>query len=262
MEGGNKCGISGVHYLMSFHIFSKDIPLWVWATFEHKDNPGRCDYTGCNDSFGFSKTVEGGAGNRQKSNYTVPHQVSDHLADSNMVLHSDLRYGAGEKSEDLQELFRYFDIATDGAGKSGLHPKESDFAWQNYRLKGSQVDFTDHQGRATHLGNSITEAGFMSQSSCVGCHSRAGVAMKISKETDAGLLFQGGGDTFLVSESADFFHLGVFEPALSEFGYEQSHEGTPVHDWFYDDNSDFELQVLQTDFVWGFLNAKPLSSAN
>jgi hypothetical protein len=34
------------------HISSKDIPNWIWATFEHVGNPGRCDYTGCNDSYG------------------------------------------------------------------------------------------------------------------------------------------------------------------------------------------------------------------
>ena len=38
--------------LVSFHIISKLVPNWTWATFEHKDNPGRCDVLGCKDSFG------------------------------------------------------------------------------------------------------------------------------------------------------------------------------------------------------------------
>ena len=35
--------------LVSFHIISKLVPNWTWATFEHKDNPGRCDVLGCKD---------------------------------------------------------------------------------------------------------------------------------------------------------------------------------------------------------------------
>ena len=38
--------------LVSFHIISKLVPNWTWATFEHKDNPGRCDVIGCRDTFG------------------------------------------------------------------------------------------------------------------------------------------------------------------------------------------------------------------
>jgi hypothetical protein len=38
--------------LVAFHIMTKDIPNWVWATWEQEDNPGRCDYMGCHDDFG------------------------------------------------------------------------------------------------------------------------------------------------------------------------------------------------------------------
>ena len=44
-----------------------------------------------------------------------------------------------------------------------------------YRLKGAQVDFTDRTGRPTIVGNSITEAGFVSTSSCITCHARASI---------------------------------------------------------------------------------------
>jgi hypothetical protein len=33
--------------LVSMHVISKMVPNWTWATFEHKDNPGRCDVIGC-----------------------------------------------------------------------------------------------------------------------------------------------------------------------------------------------------------------------
>jgi hypothetical protein len=40
--------------LVAFHFSSKQIKNWVWADFEHQMNPGRCDGTGCHDSFGAS----------------------------------------------------------------------------------------------------------------------------------------------------------------------------------------------------------------
>ncbi len=252
--GEDKCNVTDTHYLMAFHISSKDVPQWVWTTFEHMNNPGRCDYTGCNDSFGHSVTVDGSS-----SNYIVPNQRNDNLSEDNEVFNPDLQYPKGQQSDVLTQLFNAYGIAT--SDRNGIFPNVSDKAWANYRLKGSQVDFTDHQGRATHLGNSITEAGFMSQSSCVGCHSRAGVAMKLS--AIEGKITYDISDhlkatALLKNETANFLQLGVFESELSEFGYEQSHDGIPKHDWFYNDDPTFSLKVLQTDFIWGFLNAKPL----
>lgn len=260
-EGSSKCTLSDTHYLMAFHISSKDIPQWVWTTFEHKDNPGRCDFTGCNDSFGYSVEVDG-----KKSNYITPLQQNDGLASSSIVYKRDRQYPDGQQSEALTNLFNLYGIATATSQSSGLLPTKSDQAWANYRLKGSQVDFTDHQGRATHLGNSITEAGFMSRSSCVGCHARAGVALQLSLVDKAKLSYDItqhlSASVTLHKENANFLKLGVFEPALSEFGYEQSQEGIPNHSWFYGDDPNFSLQVLQTDFIWGFLNANPLSEVS
>ncbi|MDJ0931576.1 hypothetical protein [Breoghania sp.] len=34
------------------HISSRQNKNWVWGTLEHQNNPGRCDYIGCFDSFG------------------------------------------------------------------------------------------------------------------------------------------------------------------------------------------------------------------
>src|SRR5271169_1129704 len=38
--------------LVAMHVISKLVPNWTWATFEHKDNPGRCNILGCKDAFG------------------------------------------------------------------------------------------------------------------------------------------------------------------------------------------------------------------
>ena len=38
--------------LIAMHVISKLVPNWTWATFEHQANPGRCDFVGCNDTYG------------------------------------------------------------------------------------------------------------------------------------------------------------------------------------------------------------------
>jgi hypothetical protein len=109
-------------------------------------------------------------------------------------------------------------------------------------LKGAQVEFTDSMGRAVHLGNSVTEGGFVSTSSCMTCHARAGAAV-------AGTIPP---------------PLGVFENGISDSGYLPSSIGIPVADWYNRSGQPPTLQVLQTDFVWGFLAAnstKPPSAA-
>lgn len=45
--------------------------------------------------------------------------------------------------------------------------------WENYRLRGTQIDFIDTTGIPTLLANSQTESPFQKQSSCMNCHSRA-----------------------------------------------------------------------------------------
>ncbi|MDP5138025.1 hypothetical protein ORJ04_18910, partial [Rheinheimera baltica] len=56
-----------------------------------------------------------------------------------------------------------------------------------------------------------------------------------------------------------FLALSVFETSLSDFGYFRSHNGIPNPAWYYrDNNSSPEMEVMQTDFIWGFLNAQPV----
>ncbi len=45
-DGVVVCGLTGLDVKV------KILPGWLWFTFEHVDNPGRCDYIGCHDSFG------------------------------------------------------------------------------------------------------------------------------------------------------------------------------------------------------------------
>ena len=228
----------GEHWLVGLHISSKDIPNWVWATFEHVNNPGRCDYTGCNDSFGYDLRDPVSPG--QSRNYTRPHQACDNLPLPAWILDLGKSYPAGTRRPALGNI-----LSGSGIGikdNTTLVPSYADRAWLSYELKGSQVEFTDSMGRATHLGNSVTEAGFVSTSSCITCHARAGA-------NSAGTVPPA---------------LGVFVNELSDSGYLPSVFGTPVPGWFNRSGQPPSLQVLQTDFSWGFLAAnsnKPPSAA-
>lgn len=231
-----KCNLTGTHYLMAFHVSSKDTPNWVWTTFEHISMPGRCDITGCNDSYGYSSTDKLPAG--AANNFVSPHTTSDNLAQSAIVFDLDKTYPTEKINDKLDQIFKGLGIGTAANANKDV-PTIADAGWRSYRLKGSQVDFTNSMGRKTVLGNSITEAGFINGSSCITCHARAGAHIN-----------QKGG--------VDYFHLSVFTKNLSDYGYGLSAHGIPNEAWFHDDNNPGTLEVLQTDFVWGFFNANAL----
>jgi hypothetical protein len=124
--------------LVSLHLNSKRWKNWLWATFEHRLNPGRCDDLGCHDSFGAA----------------TPDVASKAQANGN--------YGDCPKSVPLMALF----------ANVGLGP-----VWLNYCLKGTQVAFTEKHGRPVLLGNSMIDRinGHvpMLHSSCMTCHALA-----------------------------------------------------------------------------------------
>ena len=47
--------------------------------------------------------------------------------------------------------------------------------WAYYRLRGTQIDFTDAQGKPVIVGNTRIEFGFAKQSSCMTCHFNASI---------------------------------------------------------------------------------------
>lgn len=99
--------------------------------------------------------------------------------------------------------------------------------WESYRLDGAQVDFADSTGRPTLLGNSLIEGPFMSTSSCITCHARSSV--------------NGAGQ-----------RLSVFDQGG------QSHNGTPVPDWFWANTPGGQkMKYMQLDFVWSLRFAQP-----
>lgn len=221
-------------WLIAFHISSKDTPNWVWTTFEHVNNPGRCDFIGCNDSYGYASAdvVQPG----QATNYTRPNTKCDNLDAANTVFDNGKTYKSGPVNPDLGNLFIMLGIGTNPAPPqppASGNPTPADYAWRSYRLKGSQVEFTDSMGNPTLLGNSITEAGFTTTSSCISCHARAGVNLQGTIPPA----------------------LGVFINEITEHGYLQSTRGVPNPEWYNASRQPPAQVVLQTDFVWGVLNA-------
>ncbi len=232
----------GEHWLVAFHISTKDIPQWVWTTFEHVNNPGRCDFTGCNDSYGFASDDARPNAGSTRANFTAPHARNDGLGQSSVIFNLGLPYTSGAISSELTSVLSVLGIGV--SREQEAEPAPADRGWLSYRLKGSQVNFTNAMGRATRLGNSVTEGGFMNTSSCISCHARAAVTATNDEESPLSV------------------PLGVFAyDVLSEVGYRQSDSGIPDKDWYHGSGSRPVLRALQTDFIWGMpFFANPLSS--
>jgi hypothetical protein len=122
--------------LLSMHVSSRQNPNWVWGTFEHQVNPGRCDYMGCFDSFGAQIPA-------------VPPNLKAY----------NTQYGACPKTQKLKAMMAGADLSP---------------VWENYCLKSTEVDFTAANGTPYVLGNSVIEGivgnGTIAASSCISCH--------------------------------------------------------------------------------------------
>lgn len=112
---------------------------------------------------------------------------------------------------------------------AGLGPE-----WQYYRLDGTQIDFTDATGIPTLLGNSITEDGFISTSSCLTCHARSTIGPTAAGQTANRLaVFQKSSPPPLVS-----------------------YNGSPIPTWYFSDpTKPASRKYLQLDFLWSLRNA-------
>lgn len=224
----------GIHWLVAFHISSKDIPNWIWATFEHVGNPGRCDYTGCNDSYGYASS-DAGLRPDQATNFTRAKTACDNLRLGDFVFQLGETYPGGTRSPGLGKVLSDLGIGTGPAAAGNpLRPVASDPAWNSYRLKGTQTEFTSSVGQATRLGNSVTEGGFVNSSSCITCHARASLG---------------------ANGSTGPLPLSVFVSEASDVGYLRSANGVPDPNWYATSRQPATPLAIQTDFVWGFLFA-------
>ena len=125
--------------LVSLHISAKDAPNWLWASFEHRRNPGRCDTMGCNDRFG-----------------------SEHARIAPARL-ANTQYPPCTRTAALEKMARDARLAE---------------VWGNYCLKASEIAFVTAEGAPLMNGGSFTErvaAGIpINKSSCIACHASAG----------------------------------------------------------------------------------------
>lgn len=150
--------------LTSLHITTKDLPNWFWATFEHKDNPGR--------------------------ESVVP-----------------------------------------SVDNAGLPDSLKDTVWENYILRGTQVDFVTPKGQPTILASSQIERGFQDTSSCITCHSRATIGERPRTPSEVN-------------------RLEVFEGDSGSIGI-------PDPTWFVDKSTiPAARKYVQLDFVWSLIRAK------
>lgn len=126
--------------------------------------------------------------------------------------------------------------------KQGIRPETVGSKWANYRLRGSQVDFTDAQGRPTVLANTQIERGFQQTSSCITCHARATVGLRTTTPLPDGRV----ADPNLPNS------LPTFVQVLSQPGtlarVRVGAVGTPDTRWFQDDRG--ATRYIQTDFIW------------
>ncbi|MGB3549615.1 MAG: hypothetical protein WA993_02920 [Candidatus Binatus sp.] len=132
--------VSSVEYaLVAMHVSSRQNPNWVWGTFEHQMNPGRCDAIGCFDSFGAQ----------------IPAVQPNRTA-------VNTQYGSCPKTHQLKTLM----------SNANLSP-----VWENYCLKSTEVEYTAADGTPYVLGNSVIEGivgnGTVAASSCITCHAYA-----------------------------------------------------------------------------------------
>ncbi len=89
----------------------------------------------------------------------VDSRSQKHTGDDGWLLPSRDRFGCYEPPYDCER-------APTGIGLEGTK-------WEYFLLRGTQVDYTDEEGRPILLANSNVERGFQLSSSCITCHSLA-----------------------------------------------------------------------------------------
>lgn len=171
--------------LTALHITTKDLPNWLWATFEHIDN----------------KPSEADGGRPGNIGWKLP---------------SVDRFACAAPPHDC-------DLAPAGIGLQGTK-------WENYRLRGTQVDFVDTRGNVTLLANSQPESTFQETSSCITCHALSTIGAN--------------------AERIQFFKFGPAGLA----GY----VGAPDPELFRDASTG-KSAYTQLDFVWSLFRVQPKS---
>lgn len=124
-------------------------------------------------------------------------------------------------------------LGSNAPKRGDVDGERSDLAnskWKYYRLRGTQIDFTDSKGVPTRVGNTRIEPGFVHQSSCMTCHARATTSALI---TSSGIGHLKAGPAHNDSETVPD---------------EQNRDVGIPDATLYTSNG--KLKFIQTDFVW------------
>jgi hypothetical protein len=213
--------------LTGFHITSKDVPNWIWATFEHVDNPA-------------PEIAD-------RDRYTEFLYPRDPNPSPNV-------YSVEQRLRKVPEPLR-------------------DTYWQNYVLRGTQVDFVDSMGNSTLLANTQLEGGMQLTASCIGCHSRSTIGDRFDDVTingrrlyrDGTYFFPGGrlskvgptssANRLTVNPAQVFWQQDPQKPDNSTAAvHVMGAIGAPTPEWFLD--SAGHSRYTQLDFIWGFIHAQ------
>jgi hypothetical protein len=128
---------------------------------------------------------------------------------------------------------------------SGQRPETKNTKWENYRLRGIQIDFVTSTGAATILSNPVIEATFQT-SSCMTCHSNASVGIRqLASAVGTSLPLFAGLKGVLNSESQQG---DIGQPNCQRFVNRAREPFAVSCPGVFDDQS--KTIYFQTDFLW------------
>jgi hypothetical protein len=188
-EVRNNDGTTTAYGLVTLHIITKDLPNWFWADFGHVDcevQKGACDPASLTQVFGDGFVQE------------------------------------EAKTEPVDPTTRG---SAAPSGSNGIRKETIGSLWQNYILRGAQIDFVTGFGAPSILSNPVIENGFQN-SSCMSCHARASVGpRKVGSN-------------------------GVPSPLLNTLSPSDPTLGVPDAGLFGAGPGQDSINYLQTDFIW------------
>ena len=125
-------------------------------------------------------------------------------------------------------------------------------AWEHYRLRGTQIDYTDDYGRPIVLANSEIEQGMQTTSSCMTCHSRSTIGPNFNEAA-----------TYRFTPEQDDHPPGLptvmrLEPNfVAESGHISGYIGAPQAEWYVlpDTGAHSWGTYMKMDFLYSLLTA-------
>jgi hypothetical protein len=129
--------------------------------------------------------------------------------------------------------------------------------WENYRLRGTQIDYVDADGDPVILANSELETGFQQSSSCLSCHVRATIG---PNRNEAASYVYNADSKAHEPASPTALRLPVFK--IDANGRVTSHNGPPQPGEFLlpGQAAGGRERFLSLDFVWALIEAESVSA--